>query len=272
MFKERIETIVGCPVGQPGEPVGSFSDSVTKILPTKPSRSWIHRARTEKSNCGGLLQALNLALTEGSSKKDKLYREIASEAVRIRVYGRGHYSSRYFSDHYTEEVAEGLKLDSNDVRRCMRAMRIDLVYGDRMGVTFTQFFVGVASEYFHDNVGSIPPSKRGAAVVKLSEIWDFRSPATFYRNMYELIGKSVRSIGGWVPYEMEAMELFYGERIRPKVSPTDFDGKVLRLRKDTHFRDLITEISQNTGIPVDSNVLLNHRNALVYGNPDTGIF
>lgn len=271
MSIEKIETILGCHLGQQGEPV-SFLNSVTGILPTKPSRSWIHRVRTGKTKGGGLLQALNLALAEGSSKKDNLYREIASEAVRIRIYGTGQYSNRYLSDHYTEEVAEGLIFHLKDVQRCIRAMRIDLVYGDRMNVVFTQFFIGVASKYFHDNVESVPPSKRGVAVVKLSEIWDYRSPTTFYRNMYELMRESTRSIGGWVPYEMEAMKCFYDERIRSNASPTDFDDKVLRLRKDTDFRDLITEIGQNTGIPVDSNVLFNHRNALVYGNPDTGIF
>ncbi len=172
--------------------------------------------------------------------------QIASRGVALRSKGIGDYPARYFSDHYIEGVAEMFTEDSlakktaaGYLRRYIRAMRADLTYGyEESNEDQNSLFRQTADEYLRDNTDLIPKVARGAAVVALDRHWDRKSPGSFYRLMYQLMGHATRSIGGFVPYEVEYNEWCYHQRVLTGSDPTPFDTRVLSLKSSRDFDEL----------------------------------
>lgn len=270
---DAIESRAGVSIGKVGEPKAPFLTSLQeKSLPV-PKPMWVWRARAGRTKGKGYFNSLSLATAEGenSRKKDALYHRIVAEAVLLRTHGEGAYIGRYAAKGYLAEAADNLTLSVITFRECIRAMRIDLVYGYQpdKNKAFSQFFISVAEEFLKANTDSLPSTLRPKMAVRLDMEWNRESPATFYRTTYRLVGKQSRAIGIWMPYEAEVLQRYYQDRVRTGSSPSVFDLGVInkKLKTGQDRVEFAKQINQETGIYVERHLLTTHRNALLYGNP-----
>jgi len=200
-------------------------------------------------------------------KKDQLYYKIAKQGVDTRQAGdRRLYTSRGFLDG----ISYSLNIGIQDIRRSMRAMRVELVDAEkedalgRVGDTFR----AVASEYLAFYSTSRDPS---VDIRKVGVNWDGKSIEDFYRSFYTQINRS-QTQTTWNSFEVEVMEQFYDQRIFDGSSLSSFDRQTLECNRNRSSLDAhVTDVRARTGIPVDRVVHFAHTNALVYGqstNPD----
>lgn len=270
---DAIERRAGVSIGKLGEPKSPFLTGLQeKSLPI-PKPQWVWRARAGRTEGKRYFNSLSLATAEGenSCKKDVFYHRIVDEAVLLRTYGEGVYTGRYASEGYLAEAAGNLHFSVTTFRECIRAMRIDLVYGYQpdKNEEFSQFFISVAEEFLKANTDSLPPTLRPKMADRLNMEWDRESPATFYRTIYRLISKQSRAIGIWMPYEAAVLRHHYQDRIRTGSSPSAFDLGVMNkeLKTGQDRVEFAQQINQETGIYAERHLLTIHRNALLYGNP-----
>lgn len=273
---ERVEEIVGVPIGQTRDPSLPFYQAIDERGLTKPHVHWVSEVRHGRTRGRQFLIKLELGITDPNdpSKKDGLYGRVATEGVSIRTYSDGEYAHRYSSDGFVENIAQNLSLEGDDVRQFLAAMRTDLVFGpNSTNDEFNNFFIIVAQEYLRANTEALFPSRRKPGLIRLNEEWDRRSPLTFYRNFYSDMGGSTKRLGGWVPYEVAIMKRFYEDRlIRGSSRPTLFDERTFKCRRVKDLMELAGEVRTETGIIIDEDVVLKHRNALVYGKANSGLF
>ena len=166
-----------------------------------------------------------------------------------------------------EDIAKALGQDPQVVRRCIRAMRTDmvLVQAGSPDVALLRQFSDTAQDYINANRRT-PPSMRSAAVTALDQVWDHASIENFYRNMYAVSGG--RAIGTWTPYEMEVLSLFHRQQDAQGNNLTPFDRLVLNsYTKGVPASQIVGEVVGSTGIEIDKGVIEQHRNVLVFGRP-----
>lgn len=196
------------------------------------------------------------------------YQQITQTGLELRTYNeerhRGHILK---SDRYTADIATALSTRENDVRLAIRAMRADMVLAQATlpDEQLAQQFSATAEVYLTANL-KVPPSQVSPAVVALDRNWDHRNVESFYRNIYTT--KGARALGGWTPYEMELLSLFYTQEATRGNHLTIFDRMVLgAYSKGVPGNQAVSDVRGLTGIQVNEGVIERHRNILVYGRP-----
>lgn len=268
---EAIEELVGVPLGELGESVKPFLKALGEQSLPAPSPSWIRQARGGKIEARRYFNLLSLTLAQGESphKKDELYKEITDKVVLARSRGNGVYSGRFTTQEYLARGSTSLNLGVATIRKLIRAMRFDLVFGYDVNQqsSLTQFFLGVTEEFLNANIDSLPPSLRPEMAVDLNMKWDKESPQTFYRELYQKMGRHSSAIKIWMPYEAAVMQYYYTGRIELGSPRSDFDAGVMALRTGRDITNFARRATQETGIYLDRSVIFYHRNAIVYGQP-----
>lgn len=272
---QRIEKITGVPIGNLRDPLAPIYDAIQEKGLLKPHISWVSELRYGGTLGRQKLIKWELDLTDPNdpSKKDRLYRKVATEGVSNRTYSNEPaYMPRYASDGFVEHIAENLKLKGDDIRAFLAAMRADLVFGSNTS-EHNNFFIHVAEAYLRANTEGLFPSRRKEALVSFNEDWDRQSPLTFYQKFYSTMGGSTRRLAGWIPYEIEVFQRFYEARtLSGKVPPTQFDERVLICQNIEVTGRLAKEVRDATNIAINYDLVVKHRNALVYGKPTSGLF
>lgn len=145
-----------------------------------------------------------------------------------------------------------------------------MVYGYEPGLTpsLDELFVQTTEEFFAD-IDRLSSSQRLPNALRLRNQWDGESIASFYRNLYQIYGRGVKAIGGWTPHEFTVLEHFYDLRLGSSASPTLFDQRTFAVRNFSDRQALINNVVESTNIAIDEKVILEHKNALVYGGLTT---
>lgn len=269
---EAIEGMAGVPIGKMGDPRQPILKGLEdNSLPT-PNPNWVWKARAGRTEGTRFFNTLNQAVFTGQSsgKKDVLYHRVADKAVSLRTNGDGVYAGRYAVEGYFAEVSGNLRFSLNSLKRCIRAMRVDLVYGYKpdKGEEFSSVFQEVVEDFITGNTEAIPPSLRPKLAVELDEKWDRQSPVTFYRTLYQLLSPGSRAIAIWIPYEVKVQQHRYHSRIIAGSTPlTPFDEGVAGLKNRAEMGDFAKKVTQETGIFLEPHVVNTHRNALLYSHP-----
>lgn len=275
---QRLEKIAGASIGKSNEARKPFLDSLASKTSVIPDSNWVNRVRNGCQSGYGLLIKVELDLADKTSsfKKDELYERIAAKGINTRVHSQiMGFEHRYASGHLVDDIAESLKLTGADVRQFLRAMRVDLAFGDDTDDNLNTFFVNVAEEYLWANTEALKPSARYKFFVDFNDNWDRKSPhpiRTFYQALYADYHKSSRRIGSFVPYELDVMRFFYGLRVANETSPTLFDQRTYECDTLERNLSLVEDVRIKTGILIDDDIVVKHRNALVYGQPVSGRF
>ncbi len=272
----RLEEIAGVEIGGRREPRKPFPDALTERTAVNVTSHWVTEIRAGRYGGRRTLIRADLSKSDPNdpSKKDRLYRRIATEGVSLRTYvAEPGLTHAYATNHLVEDIATNLHLRDGDIRQLLRAMRADAVFGYTQDNEFNQIFIRVANEYLWAHTEKVRPSKRYPVLVEINERWDRQSPVTFYQQMYSELTGSTTRIRGFVPYELEAMKLFYeGRTLRGRSEPTRFDSEIFKYVSREETASLAEDVRNQTGVLIDESTVLKHRNALVYGKPTTGLF
>ncbi|HBQ50900.1 hypothetical protein A3B42_02925 [Candidatus Daviesbacteria bacterium RIFCSPLOWO2_01_FULL_38_10] len=230
----------------------------------------VSRLRTGGTNGVIIEDRLNCAkvLEEDSARaKNNFFLVLTAFGLAERTRGMQRDKHRFNSAGYTELVSIALGRTPQVVRRCIRAMRSDLVYESLCSpdINLIQIFCGAVDTYLTD-FPNIASSLRPRTIIAIDSGWDHQNMVDFYRNLYQHSGK--RNIGLWTSYEMKVLHDFYAGRIDTSEHLTHLDREILESHVAGERPDaLIGRIKEQTGIPVDSGVIIQHRNLLVYGRP-----
>lgn len=198
--------------------------------------------------------------------KCKLFSDIADTAEEMRYHQSGN-SPRYLSEGFTKAVAADLDFSDGNVRNCLRAMRADLLLyciGKSATPDLIVHFVQIAESYLR--AYSSPPSDKGAKhKIDIDNHWNRTSVVDFYRRIYGIRGP--RTIGTWVPYEVEIFSQFY--KLQSDVGwLTPLDKLILDAYRVRGQNDgLVTFVKEKTLIDYNQDALTAHANALAFGSP-----
>lgn len=269
--RSEIEQKLGVPLGEKGDNRKSVvaifrGKGLSRLSPTSISRLKTSMISGEKTNWR--LDTSRVLEEDKSDLKNPFYEQITQIGLQERRFNTAPQRSNVLkSDHYVEDIAKALGQNPQVVRRCIRAMRTDMVLAQvgSPDAALLRQFSDIAEGYIDAN-RRIPPSLRSSAVIVLDENWNHSTIENFYRNIYEARGGRV--IGTWTPYEMEVLSVFYKQQVTAGNHLTSLDHLVL----DSYTRGLPTsqivgEVAGPTGIKIDEGVLEQHRNVLVYGHP-----
>lgn len=163
--------------------------------------------RTSGEKVADRLYCAGLVRLGDTRRKDACYLRIAYTALAVRAPQLNNFAHRWRSNGQTEAMAELLRLSPQLVRRCIRAMRAELVYADVEcpETDVRQTFGNVANHYFY--VYSYPAnSTLRASINAVADNWDGRTLRSFYALLY---GYGPRTIGTWHPYEAEVFQRYY---------------------------------------------------------------
>lgn len=214
------------------------------------------------------LRGTTILQTDNASYKDNLSLEFAQTGIESRTYRiQPQTSDRWLSFYFVEEIARQMRIDVQGARRCVRAMRTDLVFGELTGDVddrLSALFLDSANKYL------TPPNDPGQitkAAQSLSQAWKENTILGFYKALYTQT--SGTSIGTWVPYEVEFLKAFYLHRVELGSHLSLFDKLVLQAEiSDRPGGEFATIIRQMTGIKYDASVTETYFNVLVYGRPE----
>lgn len=218
---------------------------------------------------------LESAEVSDASKKNQFYNTICKRALELRTYNQDRHRAHLFkSDRYVEDIARTEGLETWVLELLIRAMRTDmaLAQASSPNIELEEFFKRVAETYLSAKQ-AVPPSKQEPPFPALDEAWDHQTMADFYKKFYGIVPR--RGIGTWVPYEMEALSLFYSQQAGLGNPLTPFDRSVLEFHKGKGdvpgegYKDarLAQEVRDATGIEVNYQVVERHRNLLSYSAP-----
>lgn len=264
--RSEIEGIVGVKVG-PKRTIQPMLEAIKAkgVLGVAPS--FVAALRAGRKSGEKTKWRLESAEVQNASKKNQVYTNICTVALNERTFNDAPIRVHLFkSTGYTENVARLLSMDPYVLERLIRAMRADMVLAqtESPDTVLANEFNKIAERYLKDRL-KLPPSMKPAGLTALDGSWNHRTMESFYKNFYNFLG--VRVIGTWTPYEMEGLSLFYRNQIEAGNLLTPFDRMVI----DAHKKGvLITgkvaqQIRESTGIEVDHDVLIRHRNLLAYG-------
>lgn len=226
------------------------------------------------------LRRLESAEVTDASKKDQFFADVCARALALRTHNQDRQRAHLFkSDGYVEEIARTQQppLKTWVMELLVRAMRTDMLLTQTAtpNTELEKAFKRIAETYLKAKQG-MPPSKlqrEAGPFIALDESWDHQTMEDFYRKFYEHIPR--RGIGTWVPYEMEALSLFYTQQLVAGSPLTPFDKSVLEFHKGKSdvsgkkYKDalLAQQVRNVTGIGVNYQVIERHRNLLTYGTP-----
>lgn len=266
---EGILEISGVPVGRKGESrlpfVSLFENIGVPVDPVTVSRfrmgdtSGVRTA--DRLNCARVLEE------NSAERKNRFFLILATYGLRERQHNVRRDQARFNSWGYTERLAQALDERPQVVRRCIRAMRADLVCESLSSPDpdLVKLFCGVAEDYLTD----FPHTAlhlRPRVIQLVEQGWDHKTALSFYQKLYQCSG--ARNIGPWTPYEMEVLQQFYAWRFRQENVLTSLDKAVLSWQtQGRRVSGLVEGLIKQTGIPIDDEVIYNHRNLLVYGRP-----
>lgn len=268
--RSEIEQKLGVPLGEKGSNRKNIVEAFEKkglsgLHPTSVSRLKAGMISGERTDWR--LDASRVLEEDSASFKNPFYKQITQVGLQERRFNTAPQRSHVLkSDHFVEDIAKAIGQDPQVVRRCIRAMRADMVLTQSSSdPNLLRSFTGIAEDYLDAN-RKIPPSLRSPAVTALGDNWDHSAIENFYRNIYAVAGG--RAIGTWTPYEMEALSLFYGQQVAAGNHLTSLDRSVL----DSYIKGLaasqiVSDVAGSTGIEIDAGVIEQHRNVLVYGRP-----
>lgn len=269
--RPEIEIKLGVPLGEKGSNrrsvVETFREKgLSKLNPTSVSRLKAGVISGEKTDWR--LDASKVLEEDNAGLKNPFYEQITQVGLQERRFNTAPQRAHVLkSDHFVEDIAKVLEQDPQVVRRCIRAMRADMVLtqADSPDTALLRQFSDIAESYIDAN-RRIPPSMRSPVVEALDEAWDHSTVESFYSSLYRVMNE--RGIGTWTPYEMETLSRFYRQQVAVGNHLTPFDRLVL----DSYTRgvpaiQIVGEINKTTGIEIDEKVIEQHRNVLVYGRP-----
>lgn len=268
--RPEIETKLGIPLGEKGSDrksiVRTFREKgLSGLNPTSVSRLKAGMISGERTDWR--LDASRVLEEDNTSLKSQFYGQITRSGLEQRRFNAAPQRSHVLkSDHFVEDIAKAIGQDPQVIRRCIRAMRVDLVLTQSPSdPNLLRSFTGIAEGYLDAN-RKIPPSLRSSAVTALGENWDHQTVEDFYKNIYAVA--SGRAIGTWTPYETGALSLFYGQQVAAGNHLTPFDHSVLGAYiKGLPASQIVSDVAGLTGIEIDEGVIEQHRNVLVYGRP-----
>jgi len=257
--KEDITTTHGISIlGPEAAVVNSFAQKGVRLHPHT-----VHRLRADTTSGDRLAMKLDMseALKRDASKKDKLYYDIAAQGKKVRqVNGQRRYQGKGF----TEAIAEELHMESQDVRRSLRAMRADIVLSEACGeIPFLDEFRLTAEQYLYDFTVGWSASR---VVKKINQEWKRDSIREFYGTFYRL-AETATTLRTFPPYEMDTMESYYKERLESGSRLSELDKLTLSKNATGSRLDSLVDAVRSTGIPYDGVVHYAHTNALLFGQP-----
>lgn len=267
--RPEIETKLGIPLGEKGSDrksiVRTFREKgLSGLNPTSVSRLKAGMISGERTDWR--LDASKVLEEDNASLKNQFYGQITEAGLEQRRFNTAPQRSHVLkSDHFVEDIANAIGQDPQVIRRCIRAMRVDLVLTQTPSdPNLPRSFIDIGEGYLDAN-RKIPPSLRSPVVTALGENWNHSTIEDFYRNIYAVAG--VRAIGTWTPYEMEILSLFYRQQAAVN-HLTAFDRSVL----DSYIKGLpasqiVSDVAGSTGIKIDEGVVEQHRNVLTVGRP-----
>jgi len=154
-----------------------------------------------------------------------------------------------------------LNLVRMEVNRRMRAIRLDICYGENMepDQRIGSMFSDRVNEYV-DSYTKPENSEVNGRVKIMGERWDGLTIGSFYRTLYEETYGA--GIATWVPYEAEFIRDYYqmlgkGER---KLSP--FEHFALNVMMQGRVAKCVEELREQTGILVEDTVIYSHLGVL----------
>jgi hypothetical protein len=263
---------------QIGVPLGAKSDPVAPALHAFEAKGVTIRrnllARLRTGYTSGLeveerLLSAELLRANRANRKTHFYLEFAATGLRLRTLrGAKQAAHIYSSSGFTAAIGEALAFRSQAIRRCLRAMRVDLSCSLALhpDAEFETVFCRTADAYLEAYL-RLPPSLHASVVLALESGWDRQSALSFYRTLHGA-RNARRSIGTWTAYEVEVLHAFYTRSAATGHAVTPLDRWVLRARIEaTREGSIVDRVKDLTQIEVDENALETHRNVLLYGKP-----
>lgn len=269
--RPEIERKIGTPLGEKDSDrksvVKAFrSKGLSGLDPTSVSRLKAGMISGERTKWR--LDASRILEEDDAVSKNQFYQQIAQTGVEQRLFNTAPQRDHVLkTDHFVEDIAKTIGQDPQVVRRCIRGMRTDLVLAqtNASNPTLLRQFSEIA-ERFIDAKHRLPPSMHSPGVNTLNQVWDHTTIEDFYRNIYAV--SEGRTIGGWTPYEMEALALFYTQQDEAGNHLTPFDRLVLNTYiKGLPTSGVVSKIKGSVGIDIDQGVIEQHRNIMAYGRP-----
>lgn len=273
----EIEAKLGVPLGEKKADrksvIGAFREKgLARLNPTSVSRLKAGMISGERTDWR--LDASRVLEEDNAGLKNQFYGQITEVGLAQRSFNTAPRRSHVLkSDHFVKDIAKAIGQDPQVIRRCIRAMRADLVLTQREAL-LTQIpsnrdllrnFTDIAEDYIDAN-SKIPLSLRSSAVTALGEKWNHSTIEDFYRNIYAVAGG--RAIGTWTPYEMEVLDLFNRQQMAAGNHLTAFDRLVLdSYVKGFPANQIVSNVAGSTGIEIDEGVIEQHRNVLTIGRP-----
>lgn len=264
--------VEGTPIGNLGEPRRPIVERIIKEhqVTVEPRSIVDWRAgRSKPSVTTDRARASRLLKADSALYKDCAYLVIARAGVRQRRVKSGSPPDSpeqiFSSNNFVEDMARDVKLDPKLVRRAIRAMRVEIVYGQRqLTEGHNQIFIRLGETYLQHHLNTsaqVHPEKYKS----LENSWN-RTIPHFYKLLYGEGGG--RFLGGWTPYEVAFLSFFYQDRIAKGSTLSPLDILVLHsYREGKNLTNLVKEVRGQSGIAVDRFPLTEHRNFLIYGKP-----
>lgn len=227
------------------------------------SRGAVTNWRNGKASGSRVVYKINAAEVSDGSKKDYAYWSLARAAVGARRPGGRFREHLLSSANFTEDVARDINIAPQQVRKALRAIRAEIVFGYKeLDNDHQQIFQRAVNKFIDDfsklRTSSVPP------FVRTLESWAGTIP-TFYEMLYQ---RGPQTIGIWTPYEAPFMRFFYQNRIALGSPLSSFDRAVLTGFVNGDLESKLVEVVRySTGIKIDPDVVETHRNFLTYGNP-----
>lgn len=190
------------------------------------------------------------------------------EQVREKQVGVGH-QHRWLSEGYTEAAAEVLGIASVQVlRRGIRLMRLDMVvesvFVPSAREAVLPAFRVAAGNFLRDYADPTVnfPSQISSRAAQIAGEWDDGSMEKFYALLHQ---GSRRSIGAWLPYEIEALGVYYAwqqDRGGPLTAVDGFSLKRL-VRDGRAVSKLVRQLARVSQVKPDAGVTALHRSLLL---------
>lgn len=269
--RSEIEQKLGIPLGENRGNRKSVVEAfkrkgLSRLNPTSVSR--LKAGMISGERIDWRLDASRVLEEDNANLKNPFYEQITQVGLQERIFNTASQRAHVLkSNYFVEDIAKAMRQDPQVVRRCIRAMRVDMVLtqADSPDAALLRQFSDIAEGYIDAN-RRIPPSLRSAATAALDRSWDHSTIENFYRNIYAVSGG--RAIGTWTPYEMEVIGLFYRQRVTEDNHLTPFDRLVLdSYTKGLPASQIVGEVTGSTGIELDEGVVEQHRNVLTFGRP-----
>ncbi len=197
--------------------------------------------------------------------KDHLFTKVLEPLPRTVTPQAAPRSHRRCSKGVVENLAELAQISANQVRLVVRLMRAEAVMAEIEGdepVDPTPFAKAI-NRYCEDYaIGRIEdPAHPQYPQVQVLSDWDGRSLRDLYSKMYANL--SGRVIGALLPYEGEALLSHRQARCGFSHPLSAMDSLILEAYKTKRpDGEVASEISEGTGVPVNFESLIVHRDAL----------